>query len=76
LFLIKNIFDCLFLIYTLLLMAKFFLFMLAAIFSLVGLKLITIKSGNHDADFFLKLIGLILLLPSTYIILETLKIIK
>ena len=50
--------------------------MLAAIFSLVGLKLITIKSGNHDADFFLKLIGLILLLPSTYIILETLKIIK
>jgi hypothetical protein len=50
--------------------------MLAAIFSLVGLKLITIKSGNHDADFFLKLIGLILFLPSTYIILETLKIIK
>ena len=57
-------------------MAEFFLFMLAAIFSLIGIRLITLKSGNHDADFFLKIIGLILFIPSIYIILETLKIIK
>jgi len=57
-------------------MAEFFLFMLAGVFSLIGLKLITIKSGNHDADFFLKIVGLILFIPSAYIILETLKIIK
>tara|TARA_Y100000590_G_scaffold419921_1_gene522102 strand:+ start:264 stop:437 length:174 start_codon:yes stop_codon:yes gene_type:complete len=57
-------------------MAEFFLFMLAAIFSLIGVRLITLKSGNHDADFFLKIIGLILFIPSLYIILETLKIIK
>ena len=57
-------------------MAEFFLFMLATIFSLIGIRLITLKSGNHDADFFLKIIGLILFIPSLYIILETLKIIK
>ena len=57
-------------------MAEFFLFMLASIFSLIGIRLITLKSGNHDADFFLKIIGLILFIPSLYIILETLKIIK
>ena len=57
-------------------MTEFFLFMLAGAFSIIGFKLITIKSGNHDADFFLKIIGLILFAPSIYIILETLKIIK
>ena len=50
--------------------------MLSAIFSLIGLRLITLKTGNHDADFFMKIIGLIFLLPSIYIVLETLKIIK
>lgn len=58
------------------LMTEFFLFMLAGVFSLIGFKLITTKSGSHDADFFLKMIGLILFVPSIYIILETLKIIK
>jgi len=57
-------------------MAQFFLFMLAAIFCLVGLRLITLKTGNHDADFFMKIIGLILFIPSIYIVLETLNIIK
>tara|TARA_Y100000590_G_scaffold461704_1_gene623899 strand:+ start:582 stop:758 length:177 start_codon:yes stop_codon:yes gene_type:complete len=57
-------------------MAEFFLFMLAAIFSLIGLRLITLKTGNHDADFFMKIIGMILFLPSIYIVLETLKVIK
>jgi len=57
-------------------MAQFFLFILAALFSLIGLRLITLKTGNHDADFFMKIIGLILFLPSVYIVLETLKVIK
>tara|TARA_Y100000590_G_scaffold157535_1_gene181044 strand:- start:601 stop:774 length:174 start_codon:yes stop_codon:yes gene_type:complete len=57
-------------------MTEFFLFMLAGVFSIIGFKLITTKSGSHDADFFLKIIGLILFIPSIYIILETLKIIK
>ena len=57
-------------------MTEFFLFMLAGIFSLIGLRLITLKTGNHDADFFLKIVGLILFIPSAYIVLETLKIIK
>ena len=57
-------------------MTEFFLFMLAGVFSIIGFKLITTKSGNHDADFFLKIIGLILFAPSIYIILETIKIIK
>jgi hypothetical protein len=57
-------------------MTEFFLFILAGILCLIGLKLITLKSGNHDADFFLKIIGLILFIPSIYIVLETLKVIK
>jgi len=50
--------------------------MLAAIFSLIGLRLITIKTGNHDADFFMKIIGLVIFIPSIYIVLETLNIIR
>jgi len=57
-------------------MVKFFLFMLSAFFSLAGIKLILLKTGNHDTDLFMKLIGLILFIPSIYIVLETLKIIK
>ena len=62
--------------YYFIIMAQFFLFMLSAIFCLVGLKLITLKTGNHDADFFMKIIGLIIFLPAVYIVLETLNIIK
>tara|TARA_B100000965_G_scaffold54591_2_gene41017 strand:- start:414 stop:566 length:153 start_codon:yes stop_codon:yes gene_type:complete len=50
--------------------------MLSAIICLIGLRLLTLKTGNHDADFFMKIIGLILFLPFLYIVLETLKIIK
>jgi len=57
-------------------MVEFFLFMLSAFFSLAGIKLILLKTGNHDTDLFMKLIGLILFVPSIYIVLETLKIIK
>ena len=57
-------------------MVEFFLFILAVIFLMIGIKLITHKSGNHDADLFLKIIGFILFVPSVWIILESLKIIK
>ncbi len=57
-------------------MVEFFLFMLSAFFSLAGIKLILLKTGNHDTDLFMKIIGLILFVPSIYIVLETLKIIK
>jgi len=57
-------------------MVEFFLFMLSAFFSLAGIKLILLKTGNHDTDLFMKLIGLMLFVPSIYIVLETLKIIK
>lgn len=57
-------------------MVEFFLFMLSAFFSLAGIKLIFLKTGNHDTDMFMKIIGFILFAPSIYIVLETLKIIK
>ena len=57
-------------------MIEFFLFILAVIFTIISIKLITHKSGNHDIDLFLKIIGFILFFPSIFIILESLKIIK
>ena len=57
-------------------MVEFFLFILAVVFALIGIKLISYKSGNHDIDLFLKIAGLILFAPSLLIILESLKIIK
>ena len=57
-------------------MVEFFLFLLAVIFAMISLKLLTHKSGNHDVDLFLKIVGIIILGPSLWIILESLKIIK
>ncbi len=57
-------------------MVEFFLFILAVIFAMVSIKLLTHKSGNHDIDLFLKIAGVILLVPAIWIILESLKIIK
>jgi len=57
-------------------MVEFFLFILAVIFSMISIKLLTHKSGNHDIDLFLKIAGIILLVPAIWIILESLKIIK
>ena len=57
-------------------MIEFFLFILAVIFTIISIKLITHKSGSHDIDLFLKIIGFILFFPSIFIILESLKIIK
>jgi hypothetical protein len=57
-------------------MVEFFLFILAVIFAMISIKLLTHKSGNHDIDLFLKIAGIILLIPAAFIILESLKIIK
>ena len=57
-------------------MVEFFLFILAVIFAMISIKLLTHKSGNHDIDLFLKIAGIIILAPAIWIILESLKIIK
>ena len=57
-------------------MVEFFLFILAVIFAMISIKLLTHKSGNHDIDLFLKIAGIILLVPAIWIILESLKIIQ
>jgi len=57
-------------------MVEFFLFILSVVFAIISIKLLTHKSGNHDIDLFLKIAGIILLIPSAFIILESLKIIK
>ena len=57
-------------------MTEYFLLILATIFCMISIKLITYKSGNHDADLFLKIIGFILFVPAIWIVLESLNIIK
>ena len=57
-------------------MVEFFLFILAVIFAMISIKLLTHKSGSHDIDLFLKIAGIIILVPAIWIILESLKIIK
>ena len=57
-------------------MVEFFLFILAVIFAMISIKLLTHKSGNHDIDLFLKIAGIIILVPAIWIILESIKIIK
>jgi len=57
-------------------MARFILFFIAVIFSMISLRLITYKTGNHDTDMFLKIIGWIIFLPAIWIVLESLKIIN
>jgi len=57
-------------------MTEYFLLILATIFCMISIKLITYKSGNHDADLFLKIIGFILFFPAIWIVLESLNIIK
>jgi len=57
-------------------MAKFFLFLFGLIFSMIGIRLVTYKTQNHDADMVLKIIGWIILPFAAYIVLESLRIIK
>ncbi len=57
-------------------MIKFFLFLLAVVFTLIGVRLITYKTKNHDADMVLKIIGWIILPIAAWIVLESLKLIN
>tara|TARA_Y100000996_G_C22118994_1_gene477253 strand:+ start:137 stop:367 length:231 start_codon:yes stop_codon:yes gene_type:complete len=42
--------------------------------ALAGYKFITIKSGNYDVDYFMKIIGWLLLIPAIIGILDSLRI--
>jgi len=57
-------------------MAEYILFIIAVIFTLISLKLITYKTGDHDTDMFLKIIGWIIFIPAIWIVLESFNIIK
>ena len=57
-------------------MAEFFLFLLAVVFTLISIRLITYKTKDHDADMVLKIIGWIILPIAAWIVLESLKFIN
>ena len=57
-------------------MAEFFLFLLAVVFTIIGVRLISYKTKDHDADMVLKIIGWIILPIAAWIVLESLKIIS
>ena len=44
-------------------MSRYILFIISVIFCFIGLRIITYKTGNHDIDFFLKIVGIIILVP-------------
>ena len=44
-------------------MIQTILFLFFLVITIFGLKLIFTKSGNHDADFMIKLFGYLLLMP-------------
>tara|TARA_B100000029_G_scaffold28267_1_gene27451 strand:+ start:8526 stop:8699 length:174 start_codon:yes stop_codon:yes gene_type:complete len=57
-------------------MERTLLFIVFIFLTLSGSFLISKKSGNHDIDFFMKIIGWILLIPGLWGILESLQIIN
>ena len=57
-------------------MSGYVLMIISVIFCLISMKLISYKSGNHDADLVLKIIGFILFIPAIIIVLESFKIIE
>jgi len=52
------------------------LFIVFIALGLVGYKFITLRTGNYDVDYFTKLIGWLLIIPSIWGILESLNIIR
>jgi hypothetical protein len=52
------------------------LFIIFIALALVGYKFITLRTGNYDVDYFTKLIGWLLIIPSIWGILESLNIIR
>ncbi len=57
-------------------MERTLLFIFFVALGCIGFKFVTMKSGNHDVDFFTKIIGWILLLPAIWGVMESLKIIQ
>ena len=57
-------------------MGQTILFVFFVALAIVGFKLITLRSGNYDVDYFTKIIGWVLTIPAIWGILESLIIIK
>jgi hypothetical protein len=57
-------------------MGRTLLFIFFVVLGIVGLKFVTMRSGNYDVDFFTKIIGWVLLIPALWGILESLRIIQ
>ena len=55
-------------------MSRYILFIISVIFCFIGLRIITYKTGNHDIDFFLKIVGIIILVPFILLALSALGI--
>ena len=55
-------------------MIETFLFIFFFILTTIGIYLIWNKSGNHDIDFIIKILGWIILIPSILGLLQLLKI--
>jgi len=57
-------------------MGRTILFLFFIALGMVGVKFITLRSGNHDVDYFTKIIGWVLLIPAIIGILESLNFIQ
>ena len=57
-------------------MARTLLFIFFVALAGIGLKLVIMRSGNYDVDFFTKIIGWVLLIPAIWGLLESLRIIN
>ena len=54
-------------------MTETFLFTVFVMLTMLGILSIWKSTGNHDLDYFLKIIGLMLLIPGILGILESIK---
>ena len=55
-------------------MIETFFFLLFILLSILGIFFIKKKTGNHDIDFITNILGWILLIPSIFGLLESLRI--
>ena len=56
-------------------MSRYILFIISVAFCFVGIKILIHKTGNHDIDFFLKIIAIIILVPFFLLALSALGLI-
>ena len=57
-------------------MSETILFMVFVALSIIGALLIFRRSGNYDIDFFIKILGWVLLIPGIIGIMDSLKILQ